>query len=150
MSHDQNNTRILPAHAWWGVNRKADPCRFSPSLLHKQLLSWGNGLNVVLLLQLLLCMPKSSPAAKIITDRCLTPFPQPTVTVCTQTTVYSATCSTWQLWHATVGTMSASTQKVSLVQPRSHLTCRGAEALTKGPVLEWVWPQLVPFTAQTG
>lgn len=57
MSHDHNNTRILPAHAWWGVNRKADPCRFSPSLLHKHLLSWGKGPHVVRLLQLLLCMP---------------------------------------------------------------------------------------------
>lgn len=57
MSHDHNNTRILPAHAWWGVNRKADPCRFSPSLLHKHLLSWGKRLHVVLLLQLFLCMP---------------------------------------------------------------------------------------------
>lgn len=150
MSHDQNNTRILQANAWWGVNRKADPCRFSPSLFHKQLLSCRNGLNVVLLLRLWLCMPKSSLAAKIITDRCLTPFPQPTVTVCTQTTVYSAMCSTWQLWHATVGTMSASTQKVTLVQRGLYLTCWGAETLTKGPVLEWAWPQLVPFTAQTG
>ena len=55
-----------------------------------------------------------------------------------------------QLWHATIGTMSASTQRVFLMQQGLYLTFRGAETLTKGPVLERVWPQLVPFTTQTG
>lgn len=55
-----------------------------------------------------------------------------------------------QLWHATIGTMSGSTQRVSLMQQGFYFTCRGAESLTKGPVLEWVWPQLVPFTTRTG
>ena len=41
-----------------------------------------------------------------------------------------------QLWHATIGTMSASTQRVSLMQQGFYFTCRGAETLTKGPVLE--------------
>ena len=55
-----------------------------------------------------------------------------------------------QLWHATIGTMSAPAQRVSLMQQGFYFTCRGAETLTKGPVLEWVWPQLVSFTTQTG
>lgn len=55
-----------------------------------------------------------------------------------------------QLWHATIGTMSASAQRVSLMQQGFYFTCRGAETLTKGPVLERVWPQLVSFTTQTG
>lgn len=57
MSHDHNNTRILPVHAWWGVNRKGELYRFSSSLLHKHLLSWGKRPHVAPLLQLLLSMP---------------------------------------------------------------------------------------------
>lgn len=40
---------------------------------------------------------KPSLAAKISTDRCLAPFPQPTVTVYTQTAVYSALCWPWHV-----------------------------------------------------
>lgn len=55
-----------------------------------------------------------------------------------------------QPWHATIGTMSASAQRGSLMQQDFYFTLRGAETLTKGSVLGRVWPQLVPFTTQTG
>lgn len=69
------------------------------------LLFWRGALSAVVLLQLLTLRAKSTPAAKIITDRCLSPISQPTVTVCTQTTVYAEMCSTWQRWLTAACTM---------------------------------------------
>lgn len=69
------------------------------------LLFWRAALSAVVLLQLSTLRAKFLPAAKIITDRCLSPIPQPTVTVCTQTTVYAEMCSTWQRWLAAACTM---------------------------------------------
>lgn len=147
MSHDHNNTRLLPAHAWWGVNRKADPCRFSPSLLHKHLLSWGEGGACGTAAPALALHAKSQPAAKIITR----PLPRSFSTAYSYSmytnhslfsTVLDLAC---QPWHATIGTMSASAKRVSLMLQGFYFTFRGAEALTKGSVFEWVWPSWFPL-----
>lgn len=96
MYHDQKSHSSPPSYLWWGVNRTADLCCFSPSLSHQLLIILKGSTELGCATPALTLHAKSTPAAKIITDHCLSPVPQPTVTVCTQTAVYAEMCSTWQ------------------------------------------------------
>lgn len=69
---------------------------FLPALSHQLLIILEGSTERGCATPALTLHAKSTPAAKIITDHCLSPVPQLTVTVCTQTAVYAEMCSTWQ------------------------------------------------------